>query len=79
VRPLKIPAVLAVAVLTGAAAATLVSTSSCTDDDEPDTCFVRCFPDGMGGGANCRAPDYPCATGSNMDQCPSGCVPEPLV
>ena len=70
---------LAFVVVTGAATAALVTTSSCDDSDEPTSCFVRCFPDGMGGGSSCRGPDFPCATGPNMDQCPAGCIPEPLV
>jgi len=75
---LRIPAVLAVAVLTAAGTAALVTSASCGDDTSP-TCEVLCVPAGSGTGAACQGPDYPCATGSNLDQCPAGCVPEPLV
>ena len=73
---LRLPSAIAVAVLGGATAAAVV-TASCGDDGN-ETCDVYCVPDGLGGGANCPAPDYPCATGPNLDECPSGCIPEPV-
>jgi hypothetical protein len=75
---LRLPAVLAVAVITTVATVALVTSASCGGDDQP-TCDVYYVPDGIGGGENCSGPDPTCATGPNLDQCPIGCVAEPVV
>jgi hypothetical protein len=71
-RPLRIPAALAFTVLSVAAAA-------CGEDQpppEPDAACRFCVPSGPDNG-NCPFPT--CATGSNQDQCPPGCMPMPVV
>lgn len=69
-RRLRIPVALAFVVVTGAATANVVN---CGDDGEPP-CPVFCVYSGSDNG-NCPFPT--CATGSNLDQCPAGCIPEP--
>ena len=77
-KKLDLPAVLVVTALSGAATAAMV-TSACGGDDEPPACDVYCTPEGgPGTGSNCMGPDFPCATGPNLDQCPAGCIPEPV-
>jgi hypothetical protein len=73
-KQLSLPAVLAVAVITSVSTVAVVT--SCGGDDDPSTCDVYCVPDTSD--ENCQAPDLPCATGPNLDQCPPGCSPEPV-
>ena len=75
-RKLDLPAVLVVTALGAGGTAALVS--SCGGDDDPPACEVYCVPIGGGPSPNCEAPDLPCATGPNLDQCPAGCEPEPV-
>jgi len=75
-KPLRIPAVLAFTVLGAAAVA---STGSCGEDKpkpkvDAATC-VHCVYQSADNG-NCPFPT--CATGSNHDVCPEGCIPEPV-
>jgi hypothetical protein len=78
-RKLDLPAVLVVTALSGAATTALVANPGCGGDDEPPVCDVSCVPEGgPGTGSNCMGPDFPCATGPNLDQCPPGCEPEPV-
>lgn len=73
-RPLRIPAVLAFTVL-GAAA----SLGSCGDEEsrlDAAMCERYCIYQGSDNGA---CPPPTCATGSNHDQCPPGCIPTPVV
>ena len=67
---LRIPAALAFTVTIGVA---------CNDHGKhPDAsanCQVFCVYQSVDNG-NCPFPT--CATGSNLDQCPQGCIPEPL-
>jgi hypothetical protein len=71
---LHLPAVLSVVVLTAAATAAL---TSCDDDNDPPPmadaamCQAYCFPTSGPAEANCPFPT--CATGPNVDQCPTGC------
>jgi len=71
-RPLKIPVALAFVTVTVVVAGTTVS---CDDDDNEPSCQVYCVYETSDNG-NCPFPT--CATGSNLDQCPAGCIPEPL-
>jgi hypothetical protein len=76
-RKLRVPAVLAFAVIGASAAAALVA---CGDDSakKPDaatSCLTYCVYQGSDTGA-CPFPT--CATGSNHDMCPAGCLPEPV-
>jgi hypothetical protein len=68
-RKSLLPAVLVVSIL-GAAA--------CGGDDNPE-CEVACVPETTPAPAACEGPDFPCATGPQLDQCPTGCIPEPVV
>jgi hypothetical protein len=74
---LRIPTVLAFTVLGTAAA---VTTASCGGDAKPTidagSCTVVCVYQSTDNG-HCPFPT--CATGSDHDQCPSGCIPEPVV
>jgi hypothetical protein len=72
-RPLRIPAVLAFTVLGVAAAAAVTSCG----DEEPrlDAACRYCVYETVDNG-NCPFPT--CATGSNHDQCPAGCIPAPI-
>ena len=75
---LRIPAVLAFTVVGAAAVA---SGASCGKDAPPsppvvDAACVPCIYEAQDNG-NCPPPT--CATGSNQDVCPAGCVPEPIV
>lgn len=68
-KQLRIPAVLAFTVTVGVA---------CDDHGKrPDsgTCQVLCIYQTVDNG-NCPFPT--CATGSNNDVCPQGCIPEPI-
>jgi len=71
-RPkLRIPAVLAF---------TVSAAIGCGDDGKPTVtsdarCERYCVYDRADNG-NCPFPT--CATGSDADQCPSGCIPEPI-
>jgi hypothetical protein len=72
--PLRIPAVLAFTVL-GVAAA--VSAGSCGEGKptvDADVCFL-CVYESVDNG-NCPFPT--CATGSNLDVCPEGCIIQPI-
>jgi len=71
-RPLKIPVALAFVTVTTVAVGTM---ASCDDDDQEPSCQVYCVYETADNG-NCPFPT--CATGSNLDQCPAGCIPEPL-
>lgn len=72
-RRLRIPIAIAVVVVGGIAAANAVS---CGDDGQTPQCQVECVYSGSDNG-NCPFPT--CATGSNLDMCPTGCIPEPVV
>ena len=77
---LRIPAVLAFTVLgvVGAAAAGAIATSCGDGSGPPDAavaCPVLCVPTGVGSNA-CTPPT--CATGPNLDMCPTGCRPDPI-
>jgi hypothetical protein len=73
---LRIPAVLAFTVLGTAAA---VTASSCGDDGKPTAdAGSSCRPCIYEGSDNGNCPFPTCATGSNHDQCPAGCIPEPV-
>lgn len=76
-RKTQLPAVLAVTIMAAATTGALL-VSSCGGDDQPE-CEVLCVPESTPAPAACEGPDYPCATGTNMDQCPTGCIPEPVV
>jgi len=69
-KPLRIPAVLAFTLGAGVA---------CDDHgkhpDASGSCQVLCVYQSVDNG-NCPFPT--CATGSNMDVCPQGCIPEPI-
>jgi hypothetical protein len=74
-RPLRIPAVLACTVVT--AVVTVAAISSC-GDEKPKLdagCERYCIYEASDNG-NCPFPT--CATGSNHDQCPPGCIPTPI-
>jgi hypothetical protein len=73
-KPLRIPAVLAFTVLGAAAAG---SAGSCDSGPAPvdGRCVRYCIYQTVDNG-NCPPPT--CATGSNYDQCPPGCIPEPM-
>lgn len=74
-RPLRIPAALVFVVLGGATAA--ASLASC-GDEKPRLdagCGRYCIYESVDNG-NCPFPT--CATGSNQDQCPPGCIPAPI-
>ena len=74
--PLRIPAALAFTVV-GAAAS--VAALGCGDEKpklDASTCEVLCIPGSSGTGSNCPPPT--CATGSNHDMCPAGCIPQPI-
>jgi hypothetical protein len=67
---LRIPAVLAFTVLS-------VAGASCGEEQPgPDAACRVCVYQGPDNG-NCPFPT--CATGSNRDQCPPGCIPMPIV
>ena len=82
-RPFRLPAVLSVVVLSGAAVNAIVA---CGGDDAPPpadaaradatgpdavNCVNYCFPDGTGTGDECPFPT--CATGPASDVCPEHC------
>jgi hypothetical protein len=76
-RPLRIPLALSVVMMTGVTAATTIH---CGDDAAPTAdastnCTVFCVYEQTDNG-NCPFPT--CATGPQLDQCPSGCIPEPI-
>jgi hypothetical protein len=73
-RSLRIPAVLAFTVLGAAAAGSL---GSCAEDPPPapDAACRYCIYEAVDNGA-CPPPF--CATGSNQDECPQGCIPAPV-
>lgn len=73
---LRIPAMLGVAVLTTATTVGLLA--ACGGDDTPTTCDVYCVPEGNGQGSACQGEEPTCATGPDLDQCPAGCIPEPV-
>jgi hypothetical protein len=75
---LRIPLVLSVATVALSVAASIdCGHGKGGTVDANQNCQVQCFPSGMGSGsANCPFPT--CATGSNLDQCPADCVPEPI-
>ena len=75
---LRIPAVLAFTVL-GATAVGATAALSCGSSGAPApdamVCPVVCVAQGSGT-SSCTPPI--CATGSNHDMCPAGCVPQPI-
>ena len=73
---LRIPAVLTVTVIAGAVAAATTSCGTGTPVSDAGSCSVVCVAQGTGG-SNCLPTT--CATGSNHDMCPPGCIPEPIV
>jgi hypothetical protein len=73
--PLRIPAVLAFTVV-GVAAAVGAGCGNGTPAPDAMACSVICVP--QGSGSNGCTPAV-CASGSNHDVCPAGCVPEPIV
>jgi hypothetical protein len=73
---LRIPAALAFTVV-GTVAASAVSCDGGTPRQDARACQVLCIPQGGGSSSACPLPT--CATGSNHDVCPPGCVPEPIV
>jgi len=77
-RKTQLPAVLAVTIMAAATSGALL-VSSCGGDDQPPQCEVYCVPETDPPAAACAGPDLPCATGTNHDQCPTGCIPEPVV
>jgi hypothetical protein len=74
-KPLRIPAVLAFTVLGAAAGATAASCGDTRPPVDAGTTCVHCVYQVTDNG-NCPFPT--CATGSNHDQCPAGCIPEPV-
>jgi hypothetical protein len=74
-RPLRIPAVLAFTVLGAGAAA---SAGSCGSNSPPTvdagSCRICVYETSDNG--NCPFPT--CATGSNHDVCPPGCIVQPV-
>jgi hypothetical protein len=75
--PLRIPAVLAFTVV-GATAAGMAAVVSCGGSAPPPdamACPVVCVA--QDSGSNDCTPRT-CATGSNHDMCPTGCVPQPI-
>jgi hypothetical protein len=75
-RKLRVPMALAFA-LSGAATA-MITAPGCEEHGSPGdaSCAVHCVYEGPDNG-NCPFPT--CATGSNLDVCPAGCIPEPIV
>ena len=73
-QPLRLPTVLAFTVVGVTAAA---AAGSCRDNRQPpsDASCIYCVYE-SGDNGNCPFPT--CATGSNQDQCPAGCVPAPI-
>ena len=73
--PLRIPAVLAFTVV----GTTLGTVAASCGDHKPTVdagaVCVHCVYQSVDNG-NCPFPT--CATGSNHDQCPPGCIPEPM-
>ena len=56
--------------------ATLIQTMQYgTPVSDATTCSVICVPQGTGSSS---CPPTTCATGSNHDVCPTGCIPEPI-
>jgi len=74
-KQLRIPIALAFVAVTTASAATCGGGESPPFDANAN-CQVFCVYEGSDTG-NCPFPT--CATGSNLDQCPAGCIPEPIV
>jgi hypothetical protein len=72
---LRIPAVLAFTVVGAAAGVTAVSCGGSAPAPDAMSCPVVCVAQGSGSNG-CTPPT--CATGSNHDMCPAGCVPEPI-
>ena len=77
---LGIPMAIAVTVLAGGATIAAIP-SGCGGGESPPfdanaNCQVFCVYEGSDNG-NCPFPT--CATGSDLDQCPTGCIPEPIV
>lgn len=71
--PLRLPAVLAFTVLGAAAAATAASCGESTPVAD-----ARCRYCVYQGSDNGNCPPPTCATGSNQDVCPAGCIPIPI-
>lgn len=71
---LRIPSVLAVAILGGASAATLMSAAGCGSDkpkqDASPQCELFCIPDGTD-----AAPPSSCDSCADAGNCPVGCRP----
>ena len=79
-KKLRIPSAIAFTVVVSGAIAAATS-ASCGGGESPTvdanaSCAVFCVYDGSDNG-NCPFPT--CATGSDLDQCPAGCSPEPVV
>ena len=76
-QPLRIPAVLVFSVL-GVTAA--VTAASCGGKDTKPTidAAATCVPCVYAGSDNGNCPPPTCATGSNHDVCPDGCIPAPV-
>jgi hypothetical protein len=74
-KRLRIPLALAVVTMTGVSAATCGGGESPPFDANAN-CQIFCVYEGSDNG-NCPFPT--CATGENLDQCPAGCIPEPIV
>jgi hypothetical protein len=73
-QPLRIPTVLAFTVLGAGLAA--VAAASCGDGKPtPDAGCVLCVYESADTG-NCPFPT--CATGSQHNVCPAGCIPQPV-
>jgi hypothetical protein len=72
-KQLRIPLAVAFVVVSAVGTANVVS---CGDDGQSRECQVFCVYTGSDNG-NCPFPT--CATGSNLDVCPTGCMPEPVV
>jgi len=72
--PLRIPAVLAFTFLGAAAAASTESCGPGKPTVDASTCVICVYQTVDNG--NCPFPT--CATGSNHDVCPAGCIPEPV-
>ena len=72
-KQLRIPAVLASTVI--GVTAVLACDDHGKHPDASASCQVFCVYQSVDNG-NCPFPT--CATGSNMDGCPQGCIPEPI-
>jgi hypothetical protein len=78
-QPLRIPAALAFTLLGALGAGAAATVASCGSDTKPMAdAAMACVPCIYETNDNGNCPPPTCATGSNQDVCPEGCIPAPV-